>query len=568
MIQKRETAMLLLVLGSFHLGLLQDPGSLLGKAVLLVHFGVVLLWQPLVSAQHRLSPKDVTAIVGLVGMCGILLSWGLVLMWGLMLAGAVGGRLFTHARARARIPYWLALVALVIDLVGLVVPELLREAGQGGASPLVALSVWLVLPFFALIMILPVQEEAREEASALDLVGSLLIVLVLTGVVLGALSLMFLRRIDYLQALLLALGLMAGCLLILAWFWGQHGGFAGLGLEVSRRMLSGGAHRMPLDRWLEQVADLAIREISPEAFLLHAAKDLLQWPGVIGLRWQTVPESAQGIVHCGEVSNHPCEFALRGLLVTVYTRQALANTALWQLDLMLRILAEIHASKLQTRQLQSDSYLRAVHETGARVTHEVKNLLQSLHGLCFAVLAMNEKADPRAQQMLARQLPLIVERLEQATARIRKPSDESMRMEPVARWWPRQHERFAARPLEWRLVGELADGGELPAALFDNVLDNLVDNALSKPHRYEARLKVTVSLYVETAGCALEVQDDGEAIPETKAESLFLAPQASDSGLGIGLYQASRLAESTGYQLALVDNRAGQVRFRLSPLKR
>lgn len=565
-VQRRETAMLLLVLVSFHLGLLQEPASWLGKAASLVHFGVVLLWQPLVSAQRRLSWRELAAIVALVLAAGLMLSWGAALVWALMLAGVLGGRLFTYARPRARIPYWLALAAVVIDLVGLIVPALLQAAGQASEPGLTALASWLIFPLLGAILMCPVRAEVREDATALDLVGSLLIVLALTGVVLGALALMFLQKMAYLEALLSGLALIAGGLLVLAWLWGQHGNFAGLGLEVSRRMLSGGVHRMPLDRWLAEVNALAHEQIHPEQFLQRGAEHLLAWSDVVGLQWQPLPDAfVSSAGRCGTASATDYDFSLRGLQVKLYARQTLANTALWQLDLMLHILAEIHAGKQQARQLQSDSYLRAVYETGARVTHEVKNLLQSLHGLCFAALALTERDDPRAQQMLASQLPRIVERLEQAAARIRRPSDESMRMEPAPQWWGRQQERLAARAIEGHAAGDLGACLPLPAALFDNVLDNLLENALGKRPGAAAPAAVRVILRGEEGGCTLEVADDGEPIPPARVESLFLAPQVSDSGLGIGLYQASRLAESMAYRLSLVENRPGCVRFRLAP---
>jgi hypothetical protein len=42
-------------------------------------------------------------------------------------------------------------------------------------------------------------------------------------------------------------------------------------------------------------------------------------------------------------------------------------------------------------------------------------------------------------------------------------------------------------------------------------------------------------------------------------------PVASEDGLGIGLYQAARQADSQGYRLALAENRSGRVVFTLSP---
>jgi hypothetical protein len=44
---------------------------------------------------------------------------------------------------------------------------------------------------------------------------------------------------------------------------------------------------------------------------------------------------------------------------------------------------------------------------------------------------------------------------------------------------------------------------------------------------------------------------------------LFLGPVSSESGYGIGLYQAARHAQVAGYCLELAENRAGRVCFRL-----
>jgi hypothetical protein len=46
-------------------------------------------------------------------------------------------------------------------------------------------------------------------------------------------------------------------------------------------------------------------------------------------------------------------------------------------------------------------------------------------------------------------------------------------------------------------------------------------------------------------------------------DTLLRGPINSGAGLGIGLYQAARLAESKGYRLALQTNQDGEVRFAL-----
>ncbi|MBK9349497.1 MAG: hypothetical protein IPN05_04595 [Sulfuritalea sp.] len=52
-------------------------------------------------------------------------------------------------------------------------------------------------------------------------------------------------------------------------------------------------------------------------------------------------------------------------------------------------------------------------------------------------------------------------------------------------------------------------------------------------------------------------------MPDRLAAALFLGPVSSESGYGIGLYQAARHAQAAGYCLELAENRAGRVCFRL-----
>ena len=65
-------------------------------------------------------------------------------------------------------------------------------------------------------------------------------------------------------------------------------------------------------------------------------------------------------------------------------------------------------------------------------------------------------------------------------------------------------------------------------------------------------------------GARLQVCDSGHAVPPELASSLLRQPVRSQAGLGIGLYQAARQAEASGYLLELKENRDGEVCFALS----
>jgi C4-dicarboxylate-specific signal transduction histidine kinase len=97
--------------------------------------------------------------------------------------------------------------------------------------------------------------------------------------------------------------------------------------------------------------------------------------------------------------------------------------------------------------------------------------------------------------------------------------------------------------------------------LFDSVAENLLQNAISKARQHAG---VQIEVRFETAADgALAIRDNGEAIPKAIATRLFSVPVPSRNGLGIGLYQAAKQAEQSGYSLKLVSNVQGNVCFEL-----
>jgi sensor histidine kinase regulating citrate/malate metabolism len=66
----------------------------------------------------------------------------------------------------------------------------------------------------------------------------------------------------------------------------------------------------------------------------------------------------------------------------------------------------------------------------------------------------------------------------------------------------------------------------------------------------------------------LEVVDDGSAVAEELVPLLFVLPIASETGLGVGLYQCRRLAHGAGYDVRLERNVDGEVMFACGPTAR
>ncbi len=277
-----------------------------------------------------------------------------------------------------------------------------------------------------------------------------------------------------------------------------------------------------------------------------------------GGRWALAGERHVG--EFGQPSTFREVFSCKSLDITLYTRQKLSPALIWHFYMLLRLTGEYYAAKQRERELQQMSYVQAVHETGARLTHDVKNLLQSLNNICFIA----EGEDPsRTSLLLQRQLPQITKRLQQTLEKLQAPfsqQGEGGNDVLAATWWSALPQRYASDGIDF-YPAAFEPGVNVSAFLFDSVVDNLVQNAMLK-RQSENGLRISVSLSPD--GRVLRVCDSGSAVRKEIVADLFDAPVASENGLGIGLYHAARQAEGFGYTLRLASNEDGKVCFELA----
>jgi signal transduction histidine kinase len=206
--------------------------------------------------------------------------------------------------------------------------------------------------------------------------------------------------------------------------------------------------------------------------------------------------------------------------------------------------------------LRDITRLQTVYETGARLTHDLKNMLQSL----LSLTTVAQSADARAQQLLKDQLPVITQRIDMTVKRLEQPQIEgdSMRL-ALNIWWDALKLRNRQHDIEWHEPDTLPDW-DIPSAMFDCVMDNLLDNAIRK-RQFESAITITVEMRLNPL--CLAVVDSGSPVPTLLATKLLSSVVVSEGGLGIGLYQAARWAEQLGYNLILCSNRNGKVGFEL-----
>jgi signal transduction histidine kinase len=211
--------------------------------------------------------------------------------------------------------------------------------------------------------------------------------------------------------------------------------------------------------------------------------------------------------------------------------------------------------------MQANAYTQAVYETGSRLTHDVKNLLQSLKTLCSAAEYSQPDQAASLQTLMQRQLPQVAKRLEITLDKLKAPAQAMDKNQILAReWWRNLRNRYAQE----RLVFDIDEPDSalwLPQELFDSVADNLVQNALRK-RVGEPDIRIRIALVTRSLP-SLTVCDTGHAASEQVEGKLFQSPVSTYDGLGIGLYQAAKQAQDQGYRLELSSNRDGYVCFTL-----
>ena len=546
------------MLVSLHLVLWLEVDSIWSRPLLITHFGLFLLWQPLWRGGQELRLGGVLFIACISSVVLLWLNWWLLAFWVGGLFALVGGRVFAFRLRWLRFLYLAVMAYLLTALLVWVVPHLFGLSHLfelPGAHEIASSLMGVVLSLLLVVMVLVPVEEYQletgksETGQAVDFFCSLLLFLLLTQLVLGSMSFMMLGHVDYLEALLRTLFIMALVLLALGWLWNPRFGFTGLQPLFSRYLLNIGT---PFEGWLRQLAETAQHEQSPAAFLAQAMPDFAALPWLSGVAWRAEEDSGR----LGESSAYFIEVEEQGLRLTVFSRQAIAPSVLLHIHLLTQLLGYFYAAKRREQRLREVTRLQAVYETGARLTHDLKNMLQSL----LALTSIAQRREEEVFPLLRGQLPVLVQRIEMALSKLKVPQlEQESSLLSLAAWWENLRQRHQHATIEWVCEGVVTDE-TIPAALFDCVADNLIDNASNKRVQ-QCGIFIRVTLCVHPF--SFKVCDSGNAIPTPLARQLLQTVVPSESGLGVGLYQAAHWAGQLAFQLVLRENVAGAVCFEL-----
>ncbi len=548
------------------------------------HIGAVLLWQPVIPQRLKLSTVQIASIAISGALLSALLSAWVLLGWSVLLTGLTAGRITMLAPRAERRFYLAALGFLVVLLFLLVVPALLPAHLRNGLPGAIARE-WLTRGLAAALLVLGAMAWRGDQAAGgkrdaetaetgvgapYDLVYTAWVVGLLLLVTFFGISLMALSQLGYLESMAITLIFISSLLLAFSWLsarfdQGDGAGGAGAGVLpalLSRYLLSFG---LPYEVWLDKLTALHREETDPADFFNGAMRALGALAIVAGAEWRGAGMDGRfGATEGGDAVRIAIQEqgndSSREIEVLLRTREVLSPAFLWHFRLLIGLAAEFHWAKAREAKLVQQNYLRAVHETGARLTHDVKNLLQSLNGLIEAVNYVEGEGEVR--KLIGRQLPAIAQRLGATITKLQAPSTDSQRMLRLQTWWISMRKRHQRDDIRFHSAG-IETNLPIAESLFDSAADNLISNALRKRSN-KVDLQIRVSLTCEASSIELAVEDDGAEIEPSVAARLFIAPVASRDGLGIGLYQLASKAIELGYRLSIAENRPGGVRIVLT----
>lgn len=532
-----------------HLAWLPDVEGLLRGGIVAAHIALVLVWQPVTDPSARLR-SDLAGTALVLAALVLWLDNMLILgAWLLILLGLVGGE--QPRSRRDNFAQWLAMAYLTTLLLIGTTPALFAMPGADSPALTGLLHAASVLPLALLFVRSDTDTSSQLRFDYIRALGitSLTLVLML-GSALWSLQL----DTAYPLALLMTAATAATLLLAINWAWRHRTHDSILQILFNRYLLSIGT---PLEQYLLQLSGPAAQELPPGRFLNHAIETLARFGWVEGVRIAT-PE---GVREAGSCHGHETSAVEDELEMLVYTRQAPGPALALHIHLLGRLVEQLWRWRRREAELRSQTQARTIHETGAQLTHDIKNLLQSLQTLSAAVGSTPPERADEAIRLVQRQLPPINRRLHATLQKLRSPTDHDSVPVSLSHWWNEARDRFGLDNVHF--VEDL-HGSEptVPRELFDTVAENLVENARYKQHA-QRDLRIEVRLSTTDDHVCFEVCDSGRPVPEALVDHLFVEAVESEQGLGIGLYQSARLAEQHGYRLSLAENRQGRVCFRL-----
>ena len=520
----------------------------ISRSLFITHFGFFLMWQPVYKQEVDFSLSGLAGLIAFIGIFIVWLNVWLLPFWMLLLLSLLTGRIFSQGLGR--VAYGIAVIVLFLQLTLITTPELfkLHSFSTAALTTLELLLILLLLPLFF------IKSSEHKHRTHVDFIRGFLIVILTLFLCMGSVLVTFTASIPYIQSLASTIIIAALFLLVTALLWTPRGGFSGLAQLWEKYLLNIGG---PFEQWISQLSSLeANTSLEPDYFLSTSIKYLQERHWISGIYWKT--DKTEGVE--GERTRYLVTVRDNKVRLTLYAFSPIGPALLLHTKLLLSVLMFYYKAKVQERQLTKQAHLRAIYETGSKLTHDVKNILQSTKTLTQAVLIEDERSS-EAYHILKKQLPILTERLQTTLEKLSAPATEAPESILLKLWWQELQSKYAGRDIHFS--ESLHSDQQIPLEVFNTVTENLLENARAK-RLLQPDLSITVELQADNNRIQLKVIDNGSPVSAEAEAQLFNEVIFSENGFGIGLYQSSQLAKRAGYSLLLESNNQGNVCFSLS----
>ena len=543
-------ALMLLALHAFLIW--GSQANYLQHTFFLCTYGFFLMWQPVWSNTEKLS-LPATGLFLSIGIIGFFYAnlW-ITAVWLALLFGLLGGRVFSEESKSNRIIHILAASYILSMLLLWVVPKLLNASNDLEAANFV---ITYLTPLLVItILFIPKKTYAKSaQLPVIDFFYTLLLTLGALLLVLTSFAIGSVNSVHYIKILFISIFGLAFGLLVFSFFWKPNTRFSGVELLMSRYLLSIG---MPFEVWVKNIAALGEIESTPNGFVQAAMGEMTALPWVSGVSW--LADETQGKL--GETSQHVTDFNFKDFHMTLHTRWQISPALYVHVKLLTQIMGEFYEAKRREETLRQNAYMQAFYETGSRLTHDIKNILQSVGTLVTAAEQTEEKEHEALLKLIRKQLPVLNTRIAATLDKLKAPGEDKKRLEKMSAWWKNLQLRHTQDSIEF--IAENLPLQDINAEVLDSVLDNLLNNALEKT-KYQPDTIIKVEMCNDALGFYIDVTDSGKAMSLQIANDLFKKHIASPNGLGVGLYHAAQDSKQAGYDLSLQSNINGAVNFRI-----
>jgi len=318
-------------------------------------------------------------------------------------------------------------------------------------------------------------------------------------------------------------------------------------------------HEHSFEQWIAMLIQPGIYKTTTPQEYLEEGLDNLQHilPNICGLS----SHSLYGDKNWGEQGKHTFEIQIQSLEIIFYSNYKINVNYQSHIKLLIQLLEHFHQAKRREEILSQQAHLQAIYETGAKLTHDMKNILQSLKGITSIIESASQPENfGDTQKVLQGQFPYLGQRLQRILDKIQQPLQSQQTYVLIREWWTNLQARYHKREIIFS--ANMMWNSKIPEEIFDNVVENLLENAFNKRQR-ESNLDIQVTLETTEKQVRLTVCDNGTVIPEELFKQLLTQPVPSRDGYGVGLYQVAKQTIHSGYRLKISHNEKGKVCFEL-----